>query len=703
MNTEIDSLSLKIDVSAIGKDKIESIKTLAGALTELNQALTPKKTALYSRLAFLKIDSSINASTGANVKALADGMKALNRAIKGADYTKLWELKNPINIFNANSLTSEELDNKIKEIKKVMQAQQEATRLEQQNEAKNNKEEKKKEEKRKKKLKSDTKVPKVPKVDDDDEVTESGKHRPQHYEKASAITKLFRRIKLIAFIKAIRGALNAMIKGFQSALQQLATFSSGFNDTMSSLTTSFEKISGSLILIVEPLLEVVKPAVEELTSFMIDASNAISKANAQTKGLAEYSKINASYAKNYADSMKKSNLFSFDTFETLNGEDSMFETGSVDDEVDTEGIVELIQSLQELGALLGRTLRLSLPGVGEILKAIAPILDMVIQISDAITESTMPIIQLVLEALGMLAEPIKSAMDEFKPIVDLLNNTLVPTLKNLFTSILKPIANLIGKLPIEGIVSLITNILKPVLEIIDSLITEITTILTPIFDFIGSILSPILDWVNEALLGISDIIGGLLGDLSEFFKTFKYIFEIVGAVFKGDFGKAEEGVKKLVEQIVKSVPNMFMGIIRTIVKVVEWIINRVIEFINVIIANPFIQKIVGFFGGDWQGITWRANWSENIPSFANGGLVGEVWQMNEYGTPEMLFNSNGNSNTAVITQAQLAQAFEQAIYNTGLLDTISEGKTVYIDGKSIAQSKSFKNEINRTNPNLGLK
>lgn len=76
--------------------------------------------------------------------------------------------------------------------------------------------------------------------------------------------------------------------------------------------------------------------------------------------------------------------------------------------------------------------------------------------------------------------------------------------------------------------------------------------------------------------------------------------------------------------------------------------------------------------------------------------------MNEYGNPEMLYNANGNS-TAVITQEQLARAFENAIFNTGLLDAITDSKNIYIDGKNIAQSKNFKSELNRTNPNLNIR
>lgn len=77
--------------------------------------------------------------------------------------------------------------------------------------------------------------------------------------------------------------------------------------------------------------------------------------------------------------------------------------------------------------------------------------------------------------------------------------------------------------------------------------------------------------------------------------------------------------------------------------------------------------------------------------------------MNERGNPEMLYNPNNNGDTSVINTDQLSLAFERAIYNTGILNAIEESGQLYIDGKYIAQSKSFKSELNRTNPKLSIK
>jgi aspartate aminotransferase len=43
-----------------------------------------------------------------------------------------------------------------------------------------------------------------------------------------------------------------------------------------------------------------------------------------------------------------------------------------------------------------------------------------------------------------------------------------------------------------------------------------------------------------------------------------------------------------------------------------------------------------------------------------------------------MLNSANGSSTAVITQEQLARAFENAIFNTGLLDAITDSKNIYL-------------------------
>lgn len=164
-------------------------------------------------------------------------------------------------------------------------------------------------------------------------------------------------------------------------------------------------------------------------------------------------------------------------------------------------------------------------------------------------------------------------------------------------------------------------------------------------------------------------------------------------------------------------------------------INGVVYILNVVAEIlKKIQPIIDFFDNSWlfQSHGWKF-WEEDFwsylkrlmgisnsaqgislfgfgnrdrkpfTSFANGGQVGEFWRMNENGVAEMLYNSGNSNGTNVITQGQLSQAFANAIYQTGLLEAIQQGMVVNIDGREVASSKTFKREINRTNPSLNLR
>ena len=185
-------------------------------------------------------------------------------------------------------------------------------------------------------------------------------------------------------------------------------------------------------------------------------------------------------------------------------------------------------------------------------------------------------------------------------------------------------------------------------------------------------------------------------------RTFEQIFNIINPLVEAINSLLNGDWQGLADNLLKALRAIGYGVLKLMASVIDGIVNAIIEVLNLIIANDVIRTIVGWTGNEWNGIEWRSNLAGQIPSYANGGIVGELWQMNEYGNPEMLYSANGNS-TAVITQEQLARAFENAIFNTGLLEAITDSKNIYIDGKNIAQSKNFKSELNRTNPNLNIR
>lgn len=677
MNNEIDSLSFKINISGLSKEQNEQIRSLGKALSFLSKKLAD---ADFTKLADLKIPE-IDPFTGEAFSLLAKGLNRLNNVLKRSDFSKLSQLKNtPINIFQmigqggGGNLSqeakgtddyAEAVNNLAVAIDKIKDIQKKSKKT---GKTLGLNEEVKKQIRDNKELSAITKQLGID--------SGSDKESKKGSKDSNRLLKTLKRIKLIAFIKLIRGALNSIIKGFQSGIQQLAIYSKDFNSTMSQMTTNFTKINASLSLTVQPLLEALQPVISALTDVFVDMGNAISKANAQAKGLSTYTKVSSKYAEDYAKSMQKGTLFSFDTFNTLNAQQSPYETALIDEEDNEEAntFLDTIKLIKEAGETIANLVKALSPYINKILKALVPILNTIMQISNRATNSILPSLGKILDFVAYIVEAlgglINDILIELEPIIQAINNDLIPPLLDLLITIIKPIIELLKSLPIKEIVGLIVEILTPAITRIGKIISFVVTI-------IGTVLQPILDIINPVLQQVITAIKKIIGLLSPILDS---ISTLMINLFDGNAWK-----------------RLFAGIFKLLASLLDWFINRCIEAINLIIANDIIKGIVNFFGGDWQGITWRSNMADNItiPDYetdffgANGS---------PFTSSSQLSAQNYTSN-----ETQMAKAFEQAIYNTGLLDTIESAGNISIDGRDIAQSQNFKREINRTNPNLGIR
>lgn len=751
MNNEIDSLSLKIKVEGL-QGQAKTINTFAAALETLSSVL---KNSDFDKLSTIKLSDDLmemGAERSRAISTFANGIKKLSESLKtNSDFSSLAtvkistdllnikdnQVKNLIRFANAVKILSDSLKGgvdfsalKTIETPKGVKAMQLVNQTVNNAPLKNAKLFSFEAEKMGEVATAYSKIADVKKKfgkvliqPNEEGLPESmngynelmdallgiNKQSKKGSKNLSKFGKVLKRIKLIAFIKLIRGALNSLIKGFQSGIQKLAVFDKDFNETMSKLKSLTTQLFSSITLTFQPLIEAILPAMQSLTSVFVELGNAISKANAQMKGLSTYTKISSKYMEDYAQSAQKGALFSFDTFNTLNLEESPFETAEISEEENKEAsaLLETITLIKEAGEKIKELIQVITPFIEKILKIINPILNIIIKISNRATTTIIPVIQNILNLIGDILETvlglIGEAFEELDPLIQAINVDLLPPLVSLITDILQPILRILKQLPVKEIVGLIVDILVPAIKIIGSIIDVIDTILTPLMNVFANFFAPVLKEVGNIIQVIRDVLSPLLDNLAIFFEQFADIFGLIAAFISGDMDKVEERVKRLFSNIVKWVKNAFMSIVRGGASVLDWLMNRMIEAINTIIANDFIKWIVERFGGHWEGITWRSNLAGQVPSFANGGVVGELWQMNEYGIPEMLYNSNNSGNTSVINQAQLSLAFEQAIYNTGLLDTIANAGNISIDGRAIAQSKNFKNELNRTNPKLNLR
>lgn len=673
-NTEIDSLSLQISINGLSDRDVKNLESLSNSIAKLQRNLRKLE---LSKLQDIKIPSNLKGLTGVEYNItpikneLIDNIGEYDEAFSNVEET-----------FTRFSDTVNE------ETKKI-----------------------------------NTNVSKI-KTSAKDLGEESTKaldeKKPKKVNKQlGQIEKTLKRIKTISFIKLIRGAINYIIRGFQEGVKNLALFDKEFNKTMSALNTAKTNSFNSLALILEPIITSITPLVQQLSTNLTSVANSISQISASMKGLTSYTKINSKYAEDYAKSMQSANKFSFDTFESIDLSSSMFETETVNEEE-----VNRAGDLAEFFSIMKETLFEIRSIVLEVMNKVSPMISKVLPLINTIATQTLQVIEdigdfvveivSVLEPLldvlindvgstltsfmGVLIENVGALLEVLTPLIKSVVGNLLPAIIKLANTLISPIFKILEAiLPIiVEVASIVADILTPVVDLIAEILEYINILLEPIVDIIEWLVSGIGEGIVGALKIVHTLLKPLITAIQVIAEFVGYIVDAVEALFNLDFN----GFK---DNMIKAFKGILSGILKILASIVDSIINAFIGLINRIIANDVIKSIVSFFGGNWEGITWKSNLADSVPSFANGGLVGEVWQMNEYGNAEMLFNSNGNSNTAVITQEQLTNAFENAIFNTGLLDTIRESSGVYLDGKSIAQSESFKKELNRTNPKLQIR
>ena len=646
-NTEIDSLSLEIQIKGLDEKKIQGLDKLSKAVARLSKAL---KDANFDKLKDIKVPKGLK-----DINIISQTFK--EGSFKGLMSNDLSEAQKEFESFNQTlDDTKEEFDEDATEIakdSKIVTASAVATA----NGVKKAKEE----------------------ID--------GKKEPSGFVKfLGKLDKVLKRIKLIAFIKMIRAVLNAIAKGIKEGITNLAGFDKEFNDTMSKMKTAWTTISNSFGLIFRPILETIQPAITQISQAMATLGNEVSKIQASMKGASTYTKVSAKYMDDFAKSSQKATLFSFDTFNTLNTDDSsgMFETEELTEEdKQTSDLRTTIAKIQELLTSIISLVKTLLKFVINLLNKLLPAINIIMDFVSYLLDTITPFLDEIFEALD--------------PLLDAILKDLLPALLGLVEAILIPILDIVKALMpvITVIVDVVARILAPAIKVI----AELLNLLSPIIYVILEVVNWIVEGVALGLTGALKMVGDLLEPIAYFFdwiaSGFRDFATFVTDFFRGDFTKLGEDLYKLFM-------NFISGIGRFFVSMIDGVINFVIDGINTILSgfNWIFEKL----GWDWHwGITWRSDLASKIPTFADGGFVGELWQMNEKGNPEMLYNPNGSGDTAVINQAQLSLAFENAIYNTGLLDAIAKAGIISIDGKYVAQSQNFKNELNRTNPNLNLR
>lgn len=142
----------------------------------------------------------------------------------------------------------------------------------------------------------------------------------------STFKKLIKSIGRIAFYRAIRMALNQIVKGAIDGLTNIRQLDSGLDKALKNLSLSSKSLNNSIASLIAPFIKTIEPLITRLADGLARISNRIAEAKAAISGASTYQKILTSDTEEWRKQVEKATgaLLSFDKFEALNKKDNSY-------------------------------------------------------------------------------------------------------------------------------------------------------------------------------------------------------------------------------------------------------------------------------------------------------------------------------------------------------------------------------------------
>lgn len=306
-------------------------------------------------------------------------------------------------------------------------------------------------------------------------------------------------------------------------------------------------------------------------------------------------------------------------------------------------------------------------------------------------ESLEPLITDLLILLADLINAISAIWDAVKPVIDkigaVLSTFLTPILKTiakLIDDVIKIISDLLRfvsavfRLDWEEAWNSIVGIIQHVWDFIADFVTGIVSTFLGFRDTALSIFEGVFSFIKDTIKTVWDTIVEIWGGASDWFQG---IVDAIGGVFSAGFNAVKDTIKGIWDSIIGLFSNggdIFQGIVNGVGDIFYNIINKVLEGINWIIAQPFnvINSVLNGIRNTKIPIInkkpFKGLWGENpipvpqIPvpiQLAIGGMpeVGQLFVANERG-PELVGNIGGQS--FVANQNQMMDLLDKKIGNS---------------------------------------
>lgn len=274
------------------------------------------------------------------------------------------------------------------------------------------------------------------------------------------------------------------------------------------------------------------------------------------------------------------------------------------------------------------------------------------------------------------------------------------------------------KSKLNGIVEIIQNIIGIVKQIGIAL-GQIWQVIEPHFNTLVDFIIDVIKWITNLIVKIMEVANNV-GGLSTLLTMILGVFiAIKSAQIANLFLSIAVKVKTLNASLTTTLTLMsaFIGVIGGIAgsikatkSIANWDENTTgaqmfLDVLKKIVSvGSVVAGLIGLFTGNPIALGVGIIGGIGVNMFANGGMVdsGSLFVAGEAGAE--LVTTMPSGQTGVTNVAQFKQAMVEAIYECADVFQQPDGSVaLYLDGREVARSKNFKDELNRTNAGLNLR
>lgn len=245
-----------------------------------------------------------------------------------------------------------------------------------------------------------------------------------------------------------------------------------------------------------------------------------------------------------------------------------------------------------------------------------PVLDALVNLRDNI----LPALSVTFQTVwGIIQTVIGTAVEAIRPAIE----TIMTTVQGAGTRL----SGLVG--PLQDLWAKVGPFIQAAATIIGAILVGLVGVIVGIVNGIANALDPLIDTFVNLAENIIQIVGGIIDFLTGFFNLLIGLVTGNGDKVKAAFSQMWEGVKSIVEGLVKGVWELFSGLVETVATLIDGFITGIIDFFQNLydelvghsIVPDLIESIVTWFE---NLITWIAETLSNLWDAVSQPFI-EMW------------------------------------------------------------------------------